>query len=242
MAYELPDVLRIYEEALALDGNALRAAYVESACGGDADLCREVEALLAEPSSPAANLLDTPPWSPSPLEAGQFLGPYEVLGLLGAGGMGAVYRARDTRLKRQVALKVVAGAGALAPAARERLTREAQAVAALEHPHICAIFDVGRDVPTDGGGRQPEAPGGASRAHRLPGNGVSRRARRWPSGSPRDGCLSTRFSPAARRWPRPSRQPTAPASSTATSSRRTSCFSSRPPDGRASTRSCSTSV
>src|SRR5256712_6721549 len=74
-----------------------------------------------------------------PLHAGEKLGPYEILAPIGAGGMGEVYKARDTRLDRVVAIKV----------AREqfsnRFDREARAVAALNHPHICQLYDVGPD-------------------------------------------------------------------------------------------------
>ena len=77
------------------------------------------------------------------MTSGTRLGPYEVQQPLGAGGMGEVYRARDTRLDRSVALKVLALDIAGDPAARARFEREARAVAALDHPHICAIFDVG---------------------------------------------------------------------------------------------------
>jgi serine/threonine protein kinase/Tol biopolymer transport system component len=77
------------------------------------------------------------------LPSGTRLGPYEVLQPLGAGGMGEVYRARDTRLDRHVALKVLAPEIAGDPAARVRFEREARAVAALDHPHICGIYDVG---------------------------------------------------------------------------------------------------
>lgn len=69
-------------------------------------------------------------------------GPYEVIGPLGAGGMGVVYRARDTRLQRDVAIKVLAQAGN-DPAAAARLEREARAIASLQHPNICAIHDIG---------------------------------------------------------------------------------------------------
>jgi serine/threonine protein kinase/Tol biopolymer transport system component len=77
------------------------------------------------------------------LSPGTRLGPYEIVGALGAGGMGEVYRARDTRLDRSVALKVLAPEIAGDPAARSRFEREARAVAALDHPHICGIYDVG---------------------------------------------------------------------------------------------------
>jgi serine/threonine protein kinase len=72
-----------------------------------------------------------------PLSEGDKLGPYEILALVGNGGMGEVYRARDPRLKRDVAIKVSAGQFS------ERFEREAQAIAALNHPHICQIYDVG---------------------------------------------------------------------------------------------------
>ncbi len=77
------------------------------------------------------------------LSPGVRLGPYEILGLLGAGGMGEVYRARDTRLDRDVALKLVHPEAVADPAARGRLVREARTASALNHPHICTIYDVG---------------------------------------------------------------------------------------------------
>jgi tetratricopeptide (TPR) repeat protein len=76
------------------------------------------------------------------LAAGARLGRYEVLGLIGAGGMGEVYRARDTRLGRVVALKVLPPQVASDPVRRERFEREARAASALEHPHICVLHDV----------------------------------------------------------------------------------------------------
>jgi dienelactone hydrolase/cbb3-type cytochrome oxidase subunit 3 len=78
--------------------------------------------------------------------AGTRLGPYEVLGLIGAGGMGEVYRARDTRLDRTVAIKILSSAD---PDLKARFTREAKAIAALTHPHICTLYDVGHDERTD---------------------------------------------------------------------------------------------
>jgi eukaryotic-like serine/threonine-protein kinase len=74
---------------------------------------------------------------------GTRLGPYEVLRLLGAGGMGEVYEARDTRLDRTVAVKVLPAALAADPARKQRFEHEARAVAALQHPHICVLHDVG---------------------------------------------------------------------------------------------------
>ena len=76
------------------------------------------------------------------LTAGTKLGPYEILELAGAGGMGDVYKARDTRLHRIVALKLASGRLGDDPQLRARFQREARAVAALNHPHICAIHDV----------------------------------------------------------------------------------------------------
>jgi tetratricopeptide (TPR) repeat protein len=77
------------------------------------------------------------------LSAGIRLGPYEIVSAVGAGGMGEVYRARDTRLEREVAVKVLSRDLTSSPIARERFQREARAIAALHHPHICAIYDVG---------------------------------------------------------------------------------------------------
>ena len=79
-----------------------------------------------------------------PLSAGTRLGPYEILSALGAGGMGEVYKARDTRLDRTVAVKVLPSHVSSDPTFRERFEREAKTLAALSHPHICPVFDVGR--------------------------------------------------------------------------------------------------
>ena len=75
-----------------------------------------------------------------PLAIGTRIGPYEISGTLGAGGMGEVYRARDAKLNRDVALKVVPGAFALDPDRLARFRREAQVLASLNHPHIGAIY------------------------------------------------------------------------------------------------------
>ena len=81
-----------------------------------------------------------------PLDAGVRLGPYEILAPIGAGGMGEVYKARDARLDRTVAIKILPTTLASDPALHDRFEREARAVAAISHPNIVAIHDVGRDA------------------------------------------------------------------------------------------------
>ena len=83
------------------------------------------------------------------LTPGTRLGPYELLAKLGAGGMGEVYRAKDARLGRTVAIKVLPADAAADASARARFEREARAIAALSHPHICVVHDVGREGDTD---------------------------------------------------------------------------------------------
>ena len=83
------------------------------------------------------------------LTPGTRLGPYEILSALGAGGMGEVYKARDTRLTRTVAVKVLPADTATDAAARARFEREARAIATLSHPHICVVYDVGSQGDTD---------------------------------------------------------------------------------------------
>src|SRR4249919_3623096 len=77
------------------------------------------------------------------LSTGIRLGPYEIVAPIGAGGMGEVYKARDTRLDRTVAIKVLPGALATEPELRERFDREARAISQLAHANICTLFDVG---------------------------------------------------------------------------------------------------
>jgi Tol biopolymer transport system component len=84
-----------------------------------------------------------------PLESGTRLGPYEVAASLGEGGMGEVYRARDTRLGRDVAIKILPAQYAADPEWRRRLDREARAISSLSHPNICPLFDVGHQDGVD---------------------------------------------------------------------------------------------
>src|SRR6202521_1145951 len=77
------------------------------------------------------------------LASGSRLGPYEILAPLGVGGMGEVYRARDTRLGRAVAIKIISSDLTIDTNRRARFEREAKAISSLNHPHICALYDVG---------------------------------------------------------------------------------------------------
>jgi serine/threonine protein kinase len=84
-----------------------------------------------------------------PLAPGTLLGPYEILSPLGAGGMGEVYCARDTRLDRTVAIKILPSQFSADPVRKQRFEREAKAVSGLNHPHICTLHDVGHHDGTD---------------------------------------------------------------------------------------------
>ncbi len=80
-----------------------------------------------------------------PIQAGSRLGPYELLAPIGAGGMGEVWRGKDTRLDRSVAVKILPAAFAEDEERRQRFEREAKAISSLNHPHICTLFDVGHE-------------------------------------------------------------------------------------------------
>ncbi len=86
---------------------------------------------------------------PDGVQTGDTLGPYQILGLLGAGGMGAVYRARDTRLERDVALKVILPGSNSDPLSRRRLLNEAKAASALNHPHVVTVYEAASAGDTD---------------------------------------------------------------------------------------------
>jgi serine/threonine protein kinase/Tfp pilus assembly protein PilF len=140
-----PRLKEVFEGARALQAEA-RPAYVAAACGSDEGLRKEVETLLASHEY-AKNFLETPAvlsrlesgssLSFTALTPGSQLGSYQILNLLGTGGMGQVYRAFDPRLGRKVAIKVAAERFS------ERFDREVRAVAALNHPNICTLHDVG---------------------------------------------------------------------------------------------------
>ncbi len=126
-----------------------RARLLDEACSSDPALRREVESLLACEDS-AAGFLESegagvtpPPADGEPVPPGEQIGPYTMLELLGAGGMGHVYKAYDERLDRHVAVKFLARATAGDSSARQRFEREARAASALNHPNICTVHDVG---------------------------------------------------------------------------------------------------
>ena len=132
-----------------------RGRFLDQACTGDESLRREVEALLAAhddadevfehgpaAASAFASAGVTLPLTYERLAPGRRIGPYEILDAIGSGGMGDVYRARDTRLHRDVALKVLPPALVAHPARRARFAQEARAASALEHPHIAVVHDV----------------------------------------------------------------------------------------------------
>ena len=83
------------------------------------------------------------------LPSGTKLGPYEVVAFIGAGGMGEVYRARDTRLERTVAIKVLSSTVVSSSELKQRFEREARIISRLNHPHICTVHDVGCQDGTD---------------------------------------------------------------------------------------------
>jgi Tol biopolymer transport system component len=124
-----------------------RVAFLEAACGEDVPLRREVEDLLREEAtasafleSPIGNVSAPAMEPPNPRLSGQRVGVFDVGALLGAGGMGEVYRARDTRLDRDVAIKILPEAFANDAERVARFRREARALASLNHPHIAAIY------------------------------------------------------------------------------------------------------
>ncbi len=126
-----------------------RAALLESSCAGDETLRREVESMLAHDEQTGRRLevpaLEMRRAAPPTLAAGYMLGRFRIEEKLGEGGMGVVYRAYDSQLRRRVALKVLPSDLASDPERRQRLLREARAASALDHPHICTLHDVGED-------------------------------------------------------------------------------------------------
>src|SRR5437868_878194 len=145
---------QILHEALQREPER-RAVFLADSCAGDDVLRREVEALLVahqQAGSFLVNPVVLPELTPASihLSPGTRVGLYEVRALLGAGGMGEVYRARDTRLGRDVAMKILPSAFIGDADRLDRFEREARVLATLNHPHIGAIYGI-EDAPTSGG-------------------------------------------------------------------------------------------
>src|SRR2546422_232721 len=144
----LQQISQIYQATLEREPEQ-RAAFLQQSCGGDRDLRQEVESLLASEKSAEAFFSSKGTkekakrlgGKPSQSLVGRTLDNYQVLSLLGVGGMGEVYRARDTKLGREVAIKVLP-AGFAPGSDRLRLEREARAVSALNHPNILTIYEI----------------------------------------------------------------------------------------------------
>jgi Tol biopolymer transport system component/predicted Ser/Thr protein kinase len=149
------EINRLYNSAVEVEEKE-RASFLQNACGEDVELRREVESLLAYDQQ-AQQLLDRPAMQMAaeklagepPSLVGRKLGPYQILGVLGAGGMGEVYKARDTRLNRTVAIKVLPRHLCERAEVRQRFEREARAIAGLNHPNICALHDIGKEEGID---------------------------------------------------------------------------------------------
>src|SRR2546428_11316200 len=138
----------LFHAAVVLKPNE-RAAYLERACRGDDSLRQSVESLI-QSHEESGHFIDSPVFEAAAemladgheLRPGYTLGHYEIHSMLGEGGMGKVYLAEDTKLKRKVALKVLPTVHSGDEQARRRLLREAQAAAAPDHLNICAIYEV----------------------------------------------------------------------------------------------------
>jgi serine/threonine protein kinase/Tol biopolymer transport system component len=149
-----PRVKEIFAAALNLPLEA-RTSYLAATCGGDDELRAKVQGLL-ESHERARSFLETPPQVSNDLKSstlhleGQRIGGYEVVARLGAGGMGEVYRARDLRLGRDVAIKILPEVFNRDPERLARFEREARVLAALTHPNIGAIYGVEDPAPGSG--------------------------------------------------------------------------------------------
>jgi len=150
-------VASVFDAALARPAHE-QLPYLDEACRGDDALRGEVDSLLAahrragsflQSGLVASDVRERLPLTPS-LGPGDRLGRFEVVAPVGSGGMGVVYHARDTRLHRDVAIKLLDGAPGLSDHANETLEREARAISRLVHPHICTLFDV-CSAPLPGG-------------------------------------------------------------------------------------------
>ncbi len=152
-------IFTLFDAALARP-EAERQAFLSDQCGEDAHLRQEVESLLAahgdaegflsaRPARAGAATVDQSRPAPPSLTRGMRLGVFDIESFVGAGGMGEVYKARDTRLDRHVAIKVLSPDAATDPRGRARFAHEARAIARLSHPRICALHEMGHQDGVD---------------------------------------------------------------------------------------------
>jgi serine/threonine-protein kinase len=136
----------VLAEALEKDPSE-RPTYLDKNCP-DPESRKEVESLISAYETGDANFLEQSDFERGTLAAGVIVGSYEILGHLGSGGMGDVYRAYDSKLGREVAIKVLRRNLAHDPTFLQRFQREAHVLASLNHPNIVTVYDVGRDEST----------------------------------------------------------------------------------------------
>jgi eukaryotic-like serine/threonine-protein kinase len=145
------EIEKLYHAALELDEDK-RLAFLDQACAGDEALRRELQSLLSFEDR-AENFIESPALEVAASmlakdqdysAVGSWIGPYQVLSLIGAGGMGKVYLAQDSRLGRKIALKVLPKEFTQDPDRVRRFEQEARAASALNHPNIITIFEIGR--------------------------------------------------------------------------------------------------
>jgi len=149
------EINRLYHAAVDLKKDQ-RAQFLDQACAGDAELRGELEQLISS-NAQVGDFIEMPALEvaakdlaadPEP-EMPSRIGSYEVLSLIGSGGMGRVYLGMDKRLNRKVALKVITPEAMGDGRARKRLLKEAQSAASLDHPNICTVYEIGEDRGQD---------------------------------------------------------------------------------------------
>ena len=148
MATNLKQIEEVFHGAMTVAAGE-RTGYLDHACREDEDLRREVDSLIAAYESSGGVLDETAVTLALKVLSAenvdslldQELGPYKIVGVLGRGGMGAVYLAENRRLNKKVALKFLSSEYVSDHWARRQLIKEARAVARLDHPNICAVYD-----------------------------------------------------------------------------------------------------